>query len=251
MSDQGRQERLIDKIAVVTGGGRGIGRAIALALAREGADLCVVARTESQITAVAEEIRDLGHKALAVSADVTDEVQVEAMAKAVRDAFGRVDILVNDAGGGIEPKPVLESDPDLWVKDVNVNLIGAYRVTRALLPLMVDAGGGRIINMGSGMGHQSGSSSSAYRVGKAGLWMLTRCLAEELWEQGIEVNELIPGPVETHLTRGRMTAGGPPPFAPSERVKLPEEVVPLALYLATQPPGGPTAQSFSLTRRPI
>ncbi len=246
-----QQVRLIGKVAVVTGGGRGIGRAIALALAREGADLCVAARTESQITSVAEEIRSLGRKALTVCTDVTDQDQVESMAGAVRDTLGRVDILVNDAGGGIEPKPVLESDPDLWVKDVDVNLIGAYRVTRSLLPLMVDAGGGRIINLGSGMGHQSGSSSSAYRVGKAGLWMLTRCLAEELWEHGIEVNELIPGPVETHLTRGRMTAGGPPPFAPSERVKLPEEVVPLALYLATQPPGGPTAQSFSLTRRPI
>ncbi|MDP6775863.1 MAG: SDR family oxidoreductase [Candidatus Latescibacteria bacterium] len=251
MPDADKAERLTDKVAVVTGGGRGIGRAIALALAREGADICVVARTESQIGSVSEEIRDLGRKALAVSADVTDQEQVEAMAKAVRDAFGRVDILVNDAGGGIEPKPVLESDPDLWVKDVEVNLIGAYRVTRSLLPLMVSAGGGRIINLGSGMGHQSGAGSSAYRIGKAGLWMLTRCLGEELWEQGIEVNELIPGPVETDLTRPRMTAGGPPPFAPSERVKLPDEVVPLALYLATQPPGGPTAQSFSLTRRPI
>ena len=251
MTHASPQARLTDRIAIVTGGGRGIGRAIALAFAREGADLCVVARTESQITSVAEEIRGLGRKALAVATDVTDEAQVAAMTDAVRSTFKRVDILVNDAGGGIEPKPVLESDPDLWVKDVNVNLIGAYRVTRALLPLMVDAGGGRIINVGSGMGHQSGVGSSAYRVGKAGLWMLTRCLAEELWEQGIDVNELIPGPVETHLTRPRMIAGGPPPFAPSERVKLPEEVVPLALFLATQQPGGPSAQSFSLTRRPI
>ena len=81
--------------------------------------------------------------------------------------------------------------------------------------------------------------------------MFTRCLADEVWEHGITVNELIPGPVATHLTEDRMAVGGPPPFAPSEYVKGPDDVVPLAMWLATQPPTGPTAQSFSLTRRPI
>jgi 3-oxoacyl-[acyl-carrier protein] reductase len=83
------------------------------------------------------------------------------------------------------------------------------------------------------------------------MWMFTQCLSEEVWEHGIDVNELIPGPVATDLTDGRMKVGGPPPFAPSEHVKTPEDVTPLALYLATQPNGGPTGQSFSLTRRPI
>jgi 3-oxoacyl-[acyl-carrier protein] reductase len=146
---------------------------------------------------------------------------------------------------------VAESDPDLWIRDLQVNLTSAYLVTRALVGLMMRNGGGKIINVGSGIGHQAGAGSSAYRVGKAGLWMLTRCLAEELWPHGIEVNELIPGPVLTRLTQGRMELGGPPPFAPSERLKAPEDVVSLALWLATQPPGGPTAQSFSLARRPL
>jgi NAD(P)-dependent dehydrogenase (short-subunit alcohol dehydrogenase family) len=126
----------------------------------------------------------------------------------------------------------------------------AYLVTRALLPWLIESGGGRIINVSSGLGHRPGAGSSAYRVGKAGLWMLTQCLAEELWTHGIEVNELIPGPGHTTLTAARF-ASSPPPFAPSERLKTPDEVVPLALWLATQPPGGPTAQSFSLARRPL
>ncbi len=251
MADQNAEARLAGKIVLVTGGGRGIGRAIAIACAREGADLCLVARTQSQIESVAGEIQALGRRAVAIPADVTEADSVNALAERVREAFGRVDILFNNAGGGIEPKPILESDPDLWVKDVTVNLTSAYLVTRALLPLIAGTGGGKIINIGSGMGHRAGPKSSAYHVGKAGLWMFTRCLAEEVWEHGIDVNELIPGPVETHLTRGRMQAGGPPPFTPSERVKSPEDVAPLAVYLATQPPGGPTAQSFSLTRRPI
>ena len=251
MSNHKPEGKLAGKVTVVTGGGRGIGRAIALGCARQGSDLCLVARTEPQIEAAAKEIRALGRRVLAVPTNVTDQLQVRTMAKHIEQTFGRVNVLFNNAGGGIERNAVAESDPDLWIKDLQANLIGAYLVTRALLPLMIGAGGGRIINTGSGMGHRPGAGNSAYHVGKAGLWMFTRCLAQEVWEQGIDVNELIPGPVETALTRGRMRVGAPPPFAPSERVKPPEDVVPLALWLATQPPGGPTAQSFCLNRRPI
>ncbi len=243
--------RLAGKVAVVTGGGRGIGRAIALAFADERADLCLVSRTSEQLDAVAAEVQAKGRRAVTIPTDVTEKEQVRQMADRVKEAFGRIDLLVNNAGGGIEKSKVLESDPDLWVKDVTVNLLSAYLVTQALLPLMVDSGGGKIINTGSGMGHSAGAGGSAYHTGKAGMWMFTRCLAAEVWEHGIDVNELIPGPVATHLTAGRMKVGGPPPFAPSERVKAPDDVAPLALFLATQPQGGPTAQSFSLTRRPI
>ena len=251
MSHPDLTPRLTDRVAVVTGGGRGIGRAIALALAAEGADICIVARTEHQLESVTVEVEALGRSALAVVADCTHPEQVEAMAGQVRARFGRLDILANNAGGGIESKPVLESDPELWVKDVQVNLMSAYLVTRHLLSLMVETGGGKILNTGSGMGHGAGPGNSAYRVGKAGMWMFTQCLAAEVWEQGIEANELVPGPVQTDLTDTRMQVGAPPPFAPSERVKYPEEVAPLAVWLATQPAGGPTAQSFSLARRPI
>ena len=243
--------KLAGKIALVTGSGRGIGRAIALAFAREGADLVLAARTPEQLDGVAADCRALGRRVLSVPTDVADRVSVDALAEIVRREFGRLDILVNNAGGGIESNRILDSDPELWIADVTVNCISAYLVSRALLPLMIDSGGGRVINVGSGMGHRPTSNSSAYHVGKAGMWMLTQCLAEEMWEHAIAVNELIPGPVATHLTQGRMQVGGPPPFAPSEVVKAPEDVVPLALFLATQPDGGPTAQSFSLARRPI
>ena len=165
-----------------------------------------------------------------------------------------LDILVNNAGGGLERNSMLDSDPGLWIEDVFVNCISAYLVSRALLPVMIESGGGRVINVGSGMGHRPTASGSAYHVGKAGLWMFTRCLAEEVWQHNITVNELIPGPVATvatRLTGDRMQVGGPPPYASSEVIKAPEDVAPLALFLATQPDRGPTAQSFSLTRRPI
>ncbi len=243
--------QLTGKIALVTGSGRGIGRAIAIAFAREGADLVLAARTKEQLDAVAEDIRALGRRVLSAPVDVTDRAQVDAMAEKVRGEYGRLDILVNNAGGGIEPNRILDSDPDLWIADVAVNCISAYLVSRALLSLMIASGGGRVINVGSGLGHRPTARGSAYHVGKAGMWMLTQCMAEEVWEHNIAVNELIPGPVATHLTQGRMKVGGPPPFSPSEVVKAPEDVVPLALFLATQPDGGPTAQTFSLARRPI
>lgn len=242
---------LQNKVALVTGSGRGIGKAIAIAFARAGADLALSARTEEQLNETAKGIQALKQKIAVIPADVTDQDQVKAMADKVREEFGRLDILVNNAGGSIERNLILESDPELWIKDVTVNCTSAYIVTQALLPLMIESGGGKIINIGSGMGHRSGPKSSAYHVGKAGMWMFTQCLSEEVWEHGIDVNELIPGPVATDATKSRMQVGGPPPFAPSERVKTPEDVVPLALWLATQPKGGPTGQSFSLTRRPI
>ena len=237
-------------ITLITGSGRGIGRAIATAFAEAGAKLILVARTQSQLDETAAVIRSAGGEAITIAADLTDRDQVTRMASQVNEQFGRVDILFNNAGGGIEKRHIVESDPELWIKDVNTNLTSAYLVTHAILPLMTKSGG-KIINTGSGMGHSSGAGGSAYHVGKAGMWMLTRCLADEVWEHGITVNELIPGPVATDLTAGRMAVGGPPPFAPSEYVKAPEDVVPLAMWLATQPASGPTAQSFSLTRRPI
>ena len=239
------------RVALVTGAGRGIGRAIAVAFAREGANLALAARSASELESAVEEVRGLGRWAIPVPTDVIRRDQVEALAGVVRIEFGRLDILVNNAGGGLERNSILDSDPDLWIEDVTVNCVSAYLVSRALLPLMIESGGGRVINIGSGMGHRPTGSGSAYHVGKAGMWMFTRCLAEEVWRHNITVNELIPGPVATRLTGDRMQVGGPPPYAAGEVIKAPEDVAPLALFLATQPDGGPTAQSFSLTRRPL
>ena len=240
---------LTGKVAVVTGGGRGIGKAIALSLAEAGADVAVVARTSSEIGDVAAEIRRMGRKGSPVTADLTDPGNVDAAIAVIKFEFGQVDILVNNAGGATDRSPMIDSSRDDWLGAVRLNIDSVYLMTTGLLPLM--SKGSKIINVGSGMGHSSGGANSSYRVGKAGAWMLTQCMAEEFWERGIDVNELVPGPVATDATKDIMKVGGPPPFAPSERVKTPEEVAPLAMWLARQKVGGPTGQSFSLARRPL
>jgi 3-oxoacyl-[acyl-carrier protein] reductase len=240
---------LTGRVAVVTGGGRGIGRAIALSLADAGADVAVVARTFSEIGDVAETIRSKGRRGVPVTADLTDPSNVDSAINVIKFEFGQVDILVNNAGGATDRSAMIESSREDWLGAVRLNIDSVYLMTVGLVPMMNK--GAKIINVGSGMGHSSGAANSSYRVGKAGAWMLTQCMAEEFWDKGIEVNELVPGPVATDATRDIMQVGGTPPFAPSERVKTPEEVAPLALWLATQKNGGPTGQSFSLARRPL
>jgi 3-oxoacyl-[acyl-carrier protein] reductase len=242
---------LSGKVALVTGGGRGIGRSTALALAGVGADVAVAARSEGEVAAVAEEIRGLGRRAVAIVCDVTSYEQCRRMVERTLADLGRLDILVNNAGGGEERLPVAESSPERWARVIAVNLTGVYNCSRAALSALNEAKGGKIVNVGSGMGHVPMPGNSSYSVAKAGVRMLTRCLAQEVWQQGIDVNEVVPGPVLTRLTEDRFQLGTPPPFADSERVKGPEEVADLILWLATRPPGGPTGQTFSLARRAI
>lgn len=245
------QRPLDGQAAIITGGGRGIGRAIALAYAEAGADVCVTARSKSEIEQVAGQICQSGGRAIAVTCDVAERQSVEAMIQQAFNEFGRLDILVNNAGGGLERTLVGEDDPDVWRQVVEINLLGTYYCTRAALPHLKADGGGRIINIGSGMGHQPRAKNSSYNVSKAGVWMLTRCLSLELWESGVTVNELIPGPVHTDLTADIFPKNQAHPAISSEWVKSPEDVVPLAMMLATQSDKGPTGQSFSLARRPL
>lgn len=245
------EKPLEGKVAVVTGGGRGIGRAIARALAEAGADISVSARSRDQIDAVAAEIRALGKRAIAIECDVADREAVESMVEQTAGAMGSIDILVNNAGGGLERTPVGDDDPNNWTRVIEINLMGTYYCSRAVLRHMKQAGGGHIINVGSGMGHQPRPNNSSYNTAKAGVWMLTRCMALEAWPDNITVNELIPGPVFTELTSDIFQPNQPHPAFESEWVKEPEDVAPLALSLATQSTNGPTGQSFSLARRPI
>jgi 3-oxoacyl-[acyl-carrier protein] reductase len=240
---------LQDKVAIVTGAGRGIGRAIAVTYARAGASVCCAARTLAQIEETAEMIeRDAG-KALAVQTDVTDLYAVERMVEQTVEAFGGLDILVINAGTHCDRgRRVQESVPTDWRATLETNLFGAYYCARAAIPHLQQRGTGKIITIGSGMGHCGAAGGSAYACSKAGLWMFTRILAQELAEFQISVNELIPGPVET--TMNPNTAKWRTPGDPGgEWFKSPEDVAPLALFLATQPDVGPTAQSFSLMRR--
>lgn len=245
------QGPLDGRVAVVTGAGRGIGRAVARAYARAGAAVVCAARTASQVQETVHTIEQSGGKALAVPTDVTDRQAVQALMQQAVDTYGGLDLLVINAGGALARTGVADSRPEDFVGTLEVNLTAAYYCAYAAIPHLRARGAGKIITVGSGMGHRGSAGNAAYSVAKAGLWMLTRVLAQELVGDNISVNELIPGPVRTDATQA--VADQPGTHAafgvPGEWVKTPEDVVPLALFLATQPAVGPTAQSFSLMRR--
>jgi 3-oxoacyl-[acyl-carrier protein] reductase len=234
------------EVALVTGAGRGIGRAIDLGYVEAGALVGCTARTSVEIEGVAAEICAAGGQAVAITADVADAEVVQLMIAKVTDQLGGLDIAVLNAGVHGSHSPVEGSYPGPWQRDVEVNLFGAYHCARAVIPYLKARGSGKIITIGSGVGHRGPPGGSAYAEPKAALWMLTRVLGQELAQYDISVNEFIPGPVETSINPN---ASQPAGSGQTEWSKNPEEVVPLALFLATQSEVGPTAQSFSLMRR--
>jgi 3-oxoacyl-[acyl-carrier protein] reductase len=242
-------QSLAGKIALVTGSGRGIGQAIAIAYAARGAQVVCSARSQNEIDDTAAQIKTAGGQAIALAADVGNQEQVETLFSAAIAHFGGLDILVANAGVHLERKSVAQSDPQRWWQTLETNLFGAYLCCRAALPHLKARGGGKIITIGSGMGHKGLANNTAYCCSKAALSMLTRTLAQEVQKDQISVNELIPGPVQTELA-GHSEQRQDSVFSiDGEWIKEPEDVVPLAVFLATQPPIGPTAQSFSLMRR--
>ena len=240
---------LSGKVAVVTGAGKGIGRAVAVGLGANGASVCCVARTKADIDGAAREIQSAGGQAINVVADVTKPDSLETVYSATEDAFGGIDMVFINAGGNLHQGHVGKDSIDEWDATVHLNLNGAYYTARAALPYLKKRGGGKIIMTGSGMGHRGRPGSAAYCCAKAGLWMLTRVLAQEAAADNISVNELIPGPVVTDRTKPAARDSDSVFGIESEWVKTPEDVVPMALFLAAQPDRGPTAQSFSIMRR--
>lgn len=251
------------KVAVVTGAGRGIGKSIALTFAKAGADLAICARSEAELAAVGKAVQGLGRQCFAKPADLADAGQVAAFCGDVLEAFGGIDIIVNNAGAYFERGAFVDSDPALWWRTMEVNVRGPYLITRHLVGAM--RAGGKIINLTSGKGYSAGANSTAYHASKAALNMLTQGLANELWSRQIEVNSLVPGPTATatfdnaapgqERTAEEILSAGPealPKGLPAwERVKHPDEVAQMALQMASYPPGGPTGQVFSLARRPL
>ena len=240
--------QLKDKVAIITGSGRGIGRAIALAYAAEGARVVIAARSTSQLDEVAAEITTQSGEVLAVPTDMRIRTEVENLVHQTVDRFGRVDILVNNAG--VNPRGLfLDSTDEEWEQGWQINVMGVVYACRATLPIMQEQGSGNIINVGSGMGQVGHANLSVYCASKAALHGLTQAIAEEVWEDGIIANVLIPGPVRTELSKPAWESTDS--FrAQSDPWKQPEQVVASALFLAAQPPdSGMTGQILSIMRR--
>jgi NAD(P)-dependent dehydrogenase (short-subunit alcohol dehydrogenase family) len=219
--------RLQGKVAIVTGAGRGIGRATALALAREGAQVVLVARSRAEIDAVAAETAGLGGQALPLVADVAEEADVIRMVAQALQTFGRVDILVNNAGVSVPFRDVADFRLEDWNRILQVNLTGTFLCSRAVLPAMIRQGGGKIVNLGSLSSFVGFPGNSAYAASKAGIVMFTKCLAAEVKRHGIDVNAVCPSGTDTRLLEEIGLKQG--------RTNLirPEEIAALVLFLAT------------------
>jgi NAD(P)-dependent dehydrogenase (short-subunit alcohol dehydrogenase family) len=191
------------RAALVTGAGRGIGREVALGLAREGAAVALVARSEGEIGAVAAEIETAGGRAKAYPCDVTDGAAVAAMARRAVEDLGPVQVLVNNAGIA-ESAPFPKTSDDLWHRTMRTNVDSAFYVTRALIGGMVEKGWGRVINVASIAGKHGAPYISAYVTSKHAMIGLTRALASEYAKTGITVNAVCPGYVETPMTQGNV-----------------------------------------------
>ena len=231
-------------VAIVTGASRGLGRAIAKEFAGEGAKVVVSARRKTPTglpgTAVetAEQIRDLGGEAMALTCDVSDEEQVMAMVGQTIDMYGRIDVLVNNAGVMVLGETLLEIDPEAWDQSVAANLRGPYLCCRSVLPWMIEQGKGSIINLGSRMGsdHEQGGGV-LYSATKAAVHMFSYCLADEVREHNIAVNILSPGGLKTEGS-----AAIPWTQRDWEQRVEPKAVGPSAVYLALQDASTMTGQ---------
>jgi 3-oxoacyl-[acyl-carrier protein] reductase len=234
------------RVAIVTGASRGIGAAIATALAREGAPVAVnYHRSAAQAAAVVDAIRAAGGHALAIAADVTDGRAVQQMIEVTLETFGRLDILVNNAGI-LNRGPLDTMSEEVWDRMVAANLKTVFLCSRAVLPHMLARGSGKIINISSTLGLKGLTGHVHYATTKGGIIAFTRALAREVGPKGINVNAIAPGPIETDLIgpvddefrkRTSMT------FA-LRRIGLPEDVAPTVVFLASDAASYYAGQTF-------
>ena len=240
--------RFADKVAVVTGSAGGIGEAYAKALADEGASVVVADLNVEQATRVASEIDAAGGKAAAIAVDVSDESSAQALAAATIEAFGGIDLLVNNAAiyGGMTISPLTSVDWAYYTRFMNVNLHGALVMTRACLQSMTDRGGGAIVNQSSTAAWMAGGY---YSIAKAGLNSLTASLAAELGMRNIRVNGVAPGPIDTEATRSVVPEAYIAPMVQQlaiKRLGQPADLVGTVLFLLSDDAAWLTGQTISV-----
>ena len=238
--------RLENRIAIVTGAGQGIGRAIALGMAREGAVLVIADLNEANAGGVKREIEGVGGKASAVHTDISNEDSVRGMIDVTLKEYGRVDILVNNAG--IFPtSPVEDMQEEEWDRVIGTNLVGTFLCSRAVVPHLLTQRSGRIISLTSGRAFQGARHGAHYAASKAGIIGLSKSLALELAPYGITVNVICPGITDTAQPRGHQTEEQI--YAQGERIPLgrigqPEDLVGPAVFLASAAAGFITGQTI-------
>ena len=226
--------RLNGRMALVTGGARGIGRAIALAFAREGAGVAILDRRADLADATVKEVAGFGVGSYAVTADVGDESQVKSAVSQVEAALGRIDILVNNAGIDTTSR-VIDMPTEMWDDMIRINLRSIFLCTRAVLPGMIQRQWGRIINTSSQLAHKGAADMAHYAAAKAGVLGFTRSLAYEVARDGITVNAICPGPIDTELFRNIPEAWRKNKLAelPIGRAGTVDEIAPTAVLLAS------------------
>ncbi len=243
--------KLADKVAIITGGGRGIGEAVALAFAREGARLLLAARTSSQLEQVADRVRELGGEVHILSADVSEREDAAGIVQAALRSYGRIDVLVNAAGIYGPIGPVWDVDADEWIRAMHVNLGGTFLCCQAALPHMIKNRRGKIINFSGGGATSPLPRFTAYGVSKTAIVRLTETLAEEVKEFNIQVNAIAPGAVDTSI-QDQVLAAGDRAGDLLERIRklretgeggVPRELpADLVAYLASDESGGLTGK---------
>lgn len=250
--------KLNDRVALVTGAGRGIGRSIALAFAEEGARVAVTARTAAELDQVIATIQSRGGQALAILADLADRQAPTRIMQEVAEKLGPVEILVNNAGVGSSgsPKPLVDFDDNFWDLTLQVNLTAPYLLSKAVLPAMLARHWGRIVNIASINGRIPVPHGAAYVASKHGLLGLTRALALEVSRAGITVNAICPGPVHTVMNDRRVEYDAQRRGVSFEeqansmtligRRLEPEEIAPLAVYLASAEAAAVTGQAWNI-----